>query len=400
MLCSSIILSLSLFVTISSQGCPDGWRPSEVITNKCYYVGVKKDVWFEAEGFCKNAQPNAYLTSITSAFENGNVNAVVISTLSVSACDQFWIGANDFDVNGHYGWADGGPWNYANWASGQPDSTQHCASSTARTTGLWKTEPCGIENCFICEMYLGGSGSTFLPPTTTSSMIMTDCKDWFNHGAHTDGIYSINPDGRGSFNVFCDMTTDGGGWTVFQRHTDASISFYEKLWNDYKVGFNNGLENNLWLGNDIIHALTTKDSNVDLRTDLWGDRNPSSSDTNGYWWEKRTNFSIDIEANFYKLHLSSNFTGNATLDPHSNMYDSSGKNFSTIDSINDYNNSACFSTYQRGGWWYGHYCAYESLNGIYIPTKWGTYYGFCWNLGPNDNYINPMPSRMMLRRVI
>uniref|UniRef100_A0A914WNW2 C-type lectin domain-containing protein n=1 Tax=Plectus sambesii TaxID=2011161 RepID=A0A914WNW2_9BILA len=137
-------------------GCPDGWHSSQVVSNKCYYVAAQKNIWFDAEAFCTKAGPNAHLTSITSAYENANVDAVVTSTPSISECDQFWIGGNDFDQDGQFVWEDGSPWGYTKWAQGQPDTTQQCVSSTARANGQWKTENCGIKNCFICEMTMSG----------------------------------------------------------------------------------------------------------------------------------------------------------------------------------------------------------------------------------------------------
>ncbi|GBM16590.1 hypothetical protein AVEN_190126-1 [Araneus ventricosus] len=40
------------------------------------------------------------------------------------------------------------------------------------------------------------------------------CADLRKGGATCDGIYVIFPKGRRAVRVLCDMTTDGGGWTV------------------------------------------------------------------------------------------------------------------------------------------------------------------------------------------
>ena len=78
-------------------------------------------------------------------------------------------------------------------------------------------------------------------------------------------MYTIKPDNLLAFDVFCDQTTAGGGWTVFQKRLDGSVNFC-RIWNDYKHGFRD-LKSEFWLGLDKIHRLTS-DNNSMLRVDL------------------------------------------------------------------------------------------------------------------------------------
>ncbi len=81
-----------------------------------------------------------------------------------------------------------------------------------------------------------------------------DCLDLLLSGATASGIYTIDPDGLGPTQVYCDQETFGGGWTLLLRRVDGAESFH-KNWDAYKDGFGD-LERNFWLGNDYNHRLT------------------------------------------------------------------------------------------------------------------------------------------------
>ncbi|XP_070934683.1 ficolin-1 isoform X2 [Macaca nemestrina] len=127
------------------------------------------------------------------------------------------------------------------------------------------------------------------------------CKDLLDRGHFLSGWYPIYLTNCRLLAVLCDMDTDGGGWTVFQRRMDGSVDFYRD-WAAYKQGFGSRL-GEFWLGNDNIHALTAQGSS-ELRVDLVdfeGNRQ----------FAKYRSFKVASEAEKYKLVLGAFVEGSA-----------------------------------------------------------------------------------------
>ena len=190
--------------------------------------------------------------------------------------------------------------------------------------------------------------TTFL----STNFSVLDCSDLLKSGHTQSGLYAVNPDGRGHFTVFCDMRTDGGGWTVFQRRQDGLVDFYLG-WNDYKGGFGH-LTAEFWLGNDRIHRLTaSRPSSLRVELEDWNGRKV---------YAKYGKFNIGDEQAQYRLSVGS-YSGTAgdSLASHNNMA------FSTKDRNNDKYSSNC-AVIHTGAWWYN-WCHRSNLNGQYLGDK-------------------------------
>ena len=183
-----------------------------------------------------------------------------------------------------------------------------------------------------------------------------DCKDAFDQGQKCSGVYKIRPEVAGSFasfvyppfDVYCDMDSDGGGWTVFQRRTNGTQDF-NLNWIDYALGFGD-VRGEFWLGLHKIHRLTASSTN--LRVDL------ADFDDNVRFAKYKAFrvYGLDYK---YRLYVSG-YTGNSG--------DALGYNhnraFSTKDRDNDGSSTIHCAERDLGGWWYNT-CTLAGLNGYY-----------------------------------
>ncbi|XP_014905539.1 tenascin-like isoform X1 [Poecilia latipinna] len=174
-----------------------------------------------------------------------------------------------------------------------------------------------------------------------------DCSQELLNGVVTSDVVEIFPQGKlgKSMNVSCDMETDGGGWTVFQRRKDGSVEFYNG-WKDYVSGFGN-LSGEFWLGLEKIHNLT-KMTKMNLRVDL--------RDGSEQVFAKYSTF--EVSNRNYKLSVGG-YSGTAgdSLSYHNNCV------FSTKDRDPAPWLTRCAISYQAG-WWYKN-CHEANLNGRY-----------------------------------
>ncbi|XP_035677673.1 angiopoietin-related protein 3-like [Branchiostoma floridae] len=187
--------------------------------------------------------------------------------------------------------------------------------------------------------------TTSKPSTTTESykpqaQFALDCADLYHNGERSDGIHSITARlgrERRPMDVFCDMTTAGGGWTVIQRRLDGSVLF-NRTWHQYKRRFGK-IRGEYWLGLDNMYFLTNQ-RNYTLRIDLEDWEGNSA-------WARYDIFRVGGEWTYYQLSIG-NYSGTAG----DGFQGHNGAKFSTIDQDNDetdYHNCAAL----RGdGWWH------------------------------------------------
>ncbi|XP_038039181.1 tenascin-N isoform X1 [Anas platyrhynchos] len=211
-----------------------------------------------------------------------------------------------------------------------------------------------------------------------------DCSQIQQNGDALSGTYTIylNGDSSRPMQVYCDMTTDGGGWIVFQRRNTGELDFY-KRWKNYVEGFGDPT-GEFWLGLDQLHNLTSSSPiRYELRVDL---RTANESAYAVYDF-----FQVASSRERYRLSVG-NYRGNAG----DAMTYHNGWKFTTWDRDNDVALSNCALTH-HGAWWYKN-CHLANLNGKYGESKhsegvnWEPWKGHEFSIPFTEMKIRPQSS--------
>lgn len=228
------------------------------------------------------------------------------------------------------------------------------------------------------EPRVGGATSGSSTHFTTGSLqfpFPSDCSQELLNGILSSGEVEIFPGGKvePSVMAYCDMETDGGGWTVFQRRKDGSEDFF-RGWKDYVRGFGD-LNREFWLGLDSLQNLTAMIP-MTLRVDL-----RAASDTA---FAQYSTFQVGKKN--YKLTVGG-YSGTAgdSLSYHNNRI------FSTRDRDPATFITRCAMSY-RGGWWYKN-CHQANLNGLYGVSI--RHQGVVWTSWKGNEFSIPFTEMKM-----
>lgn len=180
------------------------------------------------------------------------------------------------------------------------------------------------------------------------------CTDLLRNGQHKSGVYTIfhKAASTSGQNVYCDMDSDDGGWTVIQHRGQYGHNayYFYRNWREYAHGFGDPADE-YWIGNKALHALTSGDEEMVLRIIL------SNSTEEKVEMDYNT-FAVASEDEFFKLRLG-NFSKSQDWDAMGRL---NGQKFSTFDEDHDDGGNNCAERY-RGGWWYRN-CLGGNLNGL------------------------------------
>ena len=186
-----------------------------------------------------------------------------------------------------------------------------------------------------------------------------DCAELRRAGATADGTYTLILQPGFAVRADCDMSTDGGGWTLIQRRTSLAQAdiFTRKDWEGYAKLFRTA-SGNYWLGNRLVYMLTSAEPQT-LRVDLESGAGETAHAEYG-------SFDLSDEASSFQLTVGEFRDGGAG----DALSAQSGHKFVTLDR---HTSGLLFMCHERNdvGWWMSSFCwRGTNLNGRYQQDHW------------------------------
>jgi cysteine-rich repeat protein len=121
-------------------------------SHHCYRSVATPTRWQAAEAECQSwggSGDLGHLAAIGDATEQGLVEKIDTGLQ--------WIGANDLQTEGSFGWSSGDAWGYTLWAVGEPDDSDgsnDCVIINA--DGEWRDWDCSAQLGYVCERRAAG----------------------------------------------------------------------------------------------------------------------------------------------------------------------------------------------------------------------------------------------------
>lgn len=184
-----------------------------------------------------------------------------------------------------------------------------------------------------------------------------------------------------------------GGWTVIQRRNGESTSstpdFFYRSYYQYTKGFGNVYNDEFWLGNFNIYALTLQEK-VYLQIELqdW-EGQTKTGETGAFRLLGSENFEIAYDG--FSGELGPDLPPSGTIF---SSYDKENPNIKTIGG-----QSANLAEKHKGGWWYSSTPLGSNLNGLNLKGEhftegdginWKSFKGVKYSLKTSKMRIRPL----------
>ncbi|XP_019638197.1 PREDICTED: fibrinogen-like protein A isoform X2 [Branchiostoma belcheri] len=235
------------------------------------------------------------------------------------------------------------------------------------------------------------------PPANTDDLLRSthfdDCSEWYTaqsiFGSIASGVFSIKPAHvNDPISVYCDQTTEGGGWTVIQRRFDGSLEFFRRF-NAYQDGFGDS-SSEYWLGLDNIYRITAQNAyELYIELEDW---------SGNVKFARYSSFSVGPGSD-YTLSVGG-YSGTAG-DGFCLSFSSTNNGMKFSTRLHDRDTSSLSTgEFYGGGWWFGS-SSLSDLNGPYFRDTDGfndnNGYGVYWAPFTGDLFYSLKKTKMMVR---